>query len=94
MKKSSYSNYTVLIFSILLISICLSDCKKNENPIKFPKGTFPDTVINITDINSAYDDYNLALYELTGNAPIIFSSNRKKHRFFQFLELPHPVLPV
>jgi len=77
MKKSSYSNYTVLIFSILLISICLSDCKKNENPIKFPKGTFPDTVINITDINSAYDDYNLALYELNGNAPIIFSSNRK-----------------
>jgi hypothetical protein len=31
----------------------------------------------MTDINSAYDDYNLALYQLYGNAPIVFSSNRK-----------------
>ena len=77
MKKSSYSNYIVLVFSILLISICLTGCKKNEDPINFPQGTFPDTVVNMADINSAYDDYNLALYQLCGNAPIVFSSNRK-----------------
>ena len=29
------------------------------------------------DINSAYDDYNTDLYQLAGNSPIIFSSNRK-----------------
>lgn len=77
MKKSSYINYIVLIFSILSILVCFTDCKKTDNPIKFPKGTFPDTVINMADINSAYDDYNVALYELNNTSPIIFSSNRK-----------------
>ena len=77
MKKSSYNSITVLVLSILLISLFLTDCKKTENPIKFPNGTFPDTVINMSGINSAYDDYNLALYQLSANSPIIFSSNRK-----------------
>jgi len=77
MRKSGYSNLIMVLFGIIAISICFTDCKKTENPIKYPKGTFPDTVINITDINSAYDDYNLALYQLGDNLPIIFSSNRK-----------------
>ncbi len=87
MKKSSFITYTRLVFSILLISISLTDCTKTENPINFPLGTFPDTVINMTNINSAYDDYNLALYQITGEAlivhqitgeaPIVFSSNRR-----------------
>jgi hypothetical protein len=34
-------------------------------------------VINIADINSPYDDYNVALYQLSSSLPIIFSSNRK-----------------
>jgi hypothetical protein len=67
----------ISIFSIvLLMLICLSDCKKTENPIKYPLGTFPDTVINLSDINSAYDDYNAALFELYGDIQIVFSSNR------------------
>jgi len=77
MNKSLYNNYIVFILSILSISICLTNCKKTESPIKFPQGTFPDTVINMADINSVYDDYNLALYQLYGYAPIIFSSNRR-----------------
>lgn len=77
MKKLSYNYYLVVVFSILLIPVFLTNCKKTENPIKFPKGTFPDTVRNMWDINSAYDDYNLDLHQLTGNSPIIFSSNRK-----------------
>ncbi|TAL59389.1 MAG: hypothetical protein EPN88_17335 [Bacteroidetes bacterium] len=77
MKKSLFFNYIILIFSILIISTCLSDCKKPENPIKFPKGTFPDSVINLTEINSTFDDYNISLYQITANYPIIFSSNRK-----------------
>lgn len=77
MRKSLFENIIILIFSILMLSLCFSGCKKTENPIKFPKGTFPeDTLINLSDINSAYDDYNVA-YQLTGNSPIIFSSNRK-----------------
>ena len=77
MKKSSSNTFIVLIFSILFITLCLTDCKKSENPIKFPKGAFPDTVINMTDINSAFDDYNLDIHQLNGNMPVIFSSNRK-----------------
>jgi len=53
-----------------------TSCKKTENPIKFPKGTFPDSIINLSDINSAYDDYNLDIHELSATNPIVFSSNR------------------
>lgn len=77
MKKPGYINLAIVLISVLFISIYFTDCKKTENPIKYPKGVFPDTVINITDINSPYDDYNIALYQLIGNSPIIFSSNRK-----------------
>ncbi len=76
MKKSFYSNYIPLVICILLISSVFTDCKKSENPIKYSKGTFPDTVINLESVNSQYDDYNIALYQLKGDAPIIFSSNR------------------
>jgi hypothetical protein len=77
MKKILHSNYIPFLLSILLIFAILTDCKKTENPIKYPKGTFPDTVINLGSVNSQYDDYNIALYQLDGDAPIIFSSNRE-----------------
>jgi hypothetical protein len=77
MKKSLFNSSIVLIFSIIFLLSCLTGCKKTENPVKFPKGTFPDTVINMANINSPYDDYNLTLYQLYGSSPIIFSSNRK-----------------
>jgi len=77
MKKSGFINIVSVAMSVILISICFSSCKKTENPIKYPLGTFPDTVINIADINSAYDDYNIALYQIGQTMPIIFSSNRK-----------------
>jgi hypothetical protein len=77
MNKSEYISLPGISFVILLVSICFTDCKKTENPIKFPLGTFPDTVINIADINSPYDDYNTALYQVGQTLPIIFSSNRK-----------------
>jgi hypothetical protein len=77
MKKSGYLNIILAALIFLAISISFIRCKKTENPIKYSKGTFPDTVINIADINSIYDDYNLALYQIGGTLPIIFSSNRK-----------------
>lgn len=76
MKISAYKNFGALIIGLVLISITLTDCKKTENPIKYPLGTFPDTVLNMSDINSSYDDYNISLYQLYGDAPIVFSSNR------------------
>jgi hypothetical protein len=77
MKKSLFINSIVLILSILSITIFFTDCKKSENPIKFPQGTFPDTVVLMTDINSEYDEFNFALYQIDSNLPIVFSSNRK-----------------
>jgi len=77
MKKSLFSNYIFIVLAVFLISIFLTDCKKLENPVKFPVGAFPDTVLNMADINSIYDDYNVSLHVLYGDAPIIFSSNRK-----------------
>ncbi len=65
-----------IVFSVFLILACLSRCKKTENPIKYPLGIFPDTVLSLSDINSAFDDYNAALYELYGDVQIVFSSNR------------------
>jgi WD40-like Beta Propeller Repeat len=77
MKRSGFIRLISVAFGIVLISLGFNHCKKTENPIKYPKGTFPDSVINISDINSPYDDYNLALYQLGETLPIIFSSNRK-----------------
>jgi WD40-like Beta Propeller Repeat len=76
MNKSGYRRLPGVAFSVMLLSICLTGCKKTENPIKYPLGTFPDTVINIADINSPYDDYNTGLYQVGQTMPVIFSSNR------------------
>jgi hypothetical protein len=77
MKRRAYSKYIALIFSMLSIILFFVSCKKDDNPIKFSKGTFPDKLINLEDINSPYDDYNLDIHQLIGHNPIIFSSNRK-----------------
>jgi len=53
-----------------------TNCLDSKNPILFQNGEFPDTVVNLKDINSAYDDYNISMYSLGSNIPIVFSSNR------------------
>jgi hypothetical protein len=77
MRKISQISYIALIIIALLTSIFFTDCNKNEEPLKFPYGTFPDSVINLQGLNSVFDDYNSALFQLTGSMPIIFSSNRQ-----------------
>jgi hypothetical protein len=76
MKKPSVIVIIILVISTLLTIIGITGCKKNKNPIKYPMGTFPDSVINIDGLNSQFDDYNSNLYLLEGIIPIIFSSNR------------------
>jgi hypothetical protein len=77
MNKSSYNRFIILIFSLLIISSCFTNCLKTGNSTLLTQGTFPDTVINMVDINSAYDDYNVTLNQFTGSTSVIFSSNRK-----------------
>lgn len=76
MKKPGLIN-SILFSAIILIPLCFTNCKKTDDPVKFPKGIFPDSVLSIVDINSPYDDYNMALPQIVDNIPVIFSSNRK-----------------
>jgi hypothetical protein len=76
MEKSSVRDCLVWILGIIVISLSFISCKKTENPIKYPQGTFPDSTVALTDINSAYDDFNSDLYLLTNDVFLIFSSNR------------------
>jgi len=73
MKKSSLISAA---FGSVIISLSVLSCKKTENPIKFEYGTFPDSVISLVNINSAYDDYNCEIYQLYGELYILFSTNR------------------
>lgn len=63
---------------LCLVILIPAGCKKTENPIKFPLGTFPDSSLAMEKVNSVYDDYNTGLsdYTLYGDLKFIFSSNR------------------
>ena len=74
MRKTSGIILVLMVLGIIFTYI--TGCKKTENPIKYPQGTFPDSVYNLTGLNTKYDDYNSTLYQLDGSFPIIFSSNR------------------
>jgi len=77
MKKSSLQTSFTLASVILIISFAITSCLNDDNPIKYPNGTVPDTaVFALTDINSVYDDYNLDLHQLYSSFALIFSSNR------------------
>jgi hypothetical protein len=77
MKRYSPVIYSLLI--LVIVSIYITGCKKKEDPIKYPQGTFPDSIFNLTGLNSAYDDYNSNIYLLKNTTAIIFSSNRNSN---------------
>jgi hypothetical protein len=71
----------VLIIAFLITAITLISCKKDSVKIKYEYGSFPDTVLNLADLNTEFNDYNVApdpdkLYELTASFPLVFSSDR------------------
>lgn len=63
------------VAGILLLLMLTQSCKKPRQ-IKYQFGTFPDTCINLTGINSQYDDYNLDLGMIINTSTALFSSNR------------------
>jgi hypothetical protein len=76
MKKSLYFR-KLMIICTLAVAASLSGCKeKFSSPILFEKGAFPDSVINLADLNTAFHDYNMDIYQFKGNSPVVFSSNR------------------
>ena len=77
MKKVSTRSNIALILLMLLSSIFLIDCNNKDDSYNYPVGVFPDTVLNITGLNTAFDDYNSTTSSITGLLPLIFSSNRR-----------------
>jgi hypothetical protein len=77
MKIIFHTGYPVLIINMLILSMFTLDCKRDSNPVKYPHGIFPSTVLNLHGLNSSFDDYNSTANQLTGGLPIIFSSNSK-----------------
>jgi hypothetical protein len=77
MKNRILKSNIGLISLFLMMSALIVMCKKSENSARYPYGIFPDTVLNLEGLNSAYDDYNSTSSEVTGALPLIFSSNRK-----------------
>jgi hypothetical protein len=76
MKRYHYRSGISISVLVVVTLILMSGCKKDENPIKYPLGIFPDSVYSLTGLNSPYDDYNSNLFVLANQVPIIFSSNR------------------
>ncbi len=58
----------------LIFVLILSGCWPNY---KYHIGVIPDTPINLTEINSEFDDYNSDISVLGETFPLCFSSNRK-----------------
>lgn len=76
--KNFRINISYLVALIIpVLAVMASGCKKTENPVKYPQGTFPDSVYNLSGLNTQYDDYNSNIYIIGSSMPIIFSSNRK-----------------
>ncbi len=74
--KMKKKHYLISALFLVLVNPLYVSCKKTENPIVYEKGIFPDTLLPLTGLNSAYDDYNLNIYTLNNYLPVIFSSNR------------------
>ena len=77
MKTLTVKSYVTLIIAMLIISMFVMNCKEEEDPVKYPNGVFPDTVLNLQGLNSEFDDYNSTGNIISGGLPLIFSSNRR-----------------
>ncbi len=76
MKNIKIKLLILTIFSQLTAAVLLSGCLKSEVNVLYDQGTFPDTVVNLLDLNTVYDDYNTSNTQLNGYAILVFSTNR------------------
>lgn len=71
-----FTKHLILIIPVLASFLLIISCEKKTTPALIEKGTFPDSLIILSDINSAFDDYNSDIHQLSAASPIVFSSNR------------------
>lgn len=70
------TRHLIPLITLLTALLLTLSCEKKTLPALIEKGTFPDSLIILSDINSAYDDYNSDIHALSAASPIVFSSNR------------------
>ncbi len=70
------TRYLISSMSLLAAFLLTISCEKKTTPALIERGTFPDSLIILSDINSSYDDYNSDIHQLSSGSPIVFSSNR------------------
>jgi len=66
-----------IIFTLLIISLALSFSCGEKNKWEHINGHFSTTPVNLTFLNTFYDDYNSTLNQSGETFPLCFSSNRK-----------------
>jgi hypothetical protein len=67
------------LLAVFLIIASATGCKKKDEPVKYPLGVFPDSVYNLSSLNTRFDDYNSNLVTFSNTMQIIFSSNRQSN---------------
>jgi hypothetical protein len=69
-------DFRLAFAAVILLLIILSPSCKKPRQVLYPFGTFPDTCMNLSGINSQYDDYNMDLEMICNISSAVFSSNR------------------
>lgn len=64
---------------IPLLFICLLAACRSEHQMDFTSGTFPQSPVNMGNINSEFDDYNSTSPFIGSTSPLCFSSKRNSN---------------
>ena len=64
---------------LLIVLIITSSCEKTRSGYKYEHGTLPDTPVNLSDFNTAFDDFNSTAPSLGELIPFCFSTNRNSN---------------
>ena len=64
------------IFCLVVCLLLLYACPYGY---KYNTGTLPDEPVNLSDINSVFDDYNVSAPFIRDEFPLVFSSNRNSN---------------
>ena len=62
--------------TVLIVLIISTSCEKNPSGYKYEHGTLPDTPVNLSDFNTAFDDFNSTAPSSGELIPFCFSTNR------------------
>lgn len=74
-KTNTMKNFLFSVFILIIITTACDKTPKSKNWNQ--NALFPDSAVNLGDINSPYDDYNSILPETHFGKALIFSSNRR-----------------